>query len=144
MIVSEKNGGRTVHLYLPFEYMGRRIESVTLSPLKFGHTLLWNEGHYKTMLELLIDLAGVEEAIIRDLRYPDADRVMETFTMMLTPQIREDIGNGIVPQKPPGIQQQEQPPPVTNGGGHPMMPQQGPGEPLPFDSQPGFDMSEEP
>jgi len=146
MIVHDKNGGRTIQLYLPFDVLGRRIESITLSPMKFGHTLLWNEGHYKTMLELLIDFAGVEEAVIRELRYPDTDRVLEAFMTLLTPQIREDITNAVVPQKT-GPQPQEQPQEraTTNGsGGYPPQGMQGPGDPLPFDNQPGFDMSEEP
>jgi hypothetical protein len=147
MIVHEKTGGRTIHLYIPFEFMGKRVESITLSPMKFGHTLLWNEGHYTTMLELLIDFAGVEEGVLRELREPDASRVMEAFMLLISPQIRDDITAGVIPQKPGApraVQRppQQQPQDTTNGsGGYPMM---GPGDPLPLDNQPGFDMSEEP
>jgi len=147
-MVHEKSGGRRIELYLPFEFMGKRVESITLSPLKFGHTLLWNEGHYKTMLELLVALAGVEEGVIREVRYPDTDRLMETFMLMLTPQIREDIANGVIPrqaQAQPEAPPPEQPQYQPNGGGDPSTQGlQGPGDPLPLDNQPGFDLSEEP
>jgi hypothetical protein len=130
MIVHEKNGGRTIFLYLPFDYRGRQVESITLSPFKFGHTLAWNDGKYRTMLDLLLEFTGVEESLIRE--------------------FREDITNGVIPQsreEPPPRQrppQQQQPQEEyrPNGGGPPMA-MMGPGDPLPLDEQPGFDMSDE-
>jgi hypothetical protein len=152
MIVHDKTGGRTVHLLIPFEVMGKKIESITFAPVRFGHTMRWGDGDWKTSLALLVELAGVEEAVIRELRYPDADRVMEVFLGMLPADIREDVTNGRVPTK------QEPPPPpeapvfhgdapsqpATNGSAMPQQPLQGPGVPIPqFDTQPGFDLSDE-
>jgi hypothetical protein len=147
MITHDKLGGRTVQLYIPFDYMGKRVESITLSPLRLGHVLRWNEGHWKTMIELLVDMSGVEESLIRDIRYPDADRVMEAFLSLLTPEIRGDIEAGNVPQPRTNSTEAEfaaamaAVAPATNGGGRPM---QGPGAPLPVDTNPGFDLSDEP
>jgi hypothetical protein len=142
MISLDKTGGRTVHLFIPFEYNKKKIESITLAPLRFGHALRWSEGSWKSMVELLVELAGVEEAIIHELRYPDADRVMEAFMTMLTPEIRDDIANGRIPLKQ-GQETDEETPRATNGRDGPMI---APGAPLPpeFDTQPGFDMGEEP
>jgi hypothetical protein len=145
MITHDKLGGRTVQLYIPFDYMGKRVESVTLSPLRLGHVLRWNEGHWKTMIELLVDMSGVEESLIRDLRYPDADRVMEAFLSLLTPEIRGDIEAGNIPTQArvnPTDAEVAAMAAATNGsGGRPM---QGPGVPLPVDTNPGFDLSDEP
>jgi hypothetical protein len=137
MISHDKSGGRTIHLYIPFEFNGKKIESIVLGPLRFGHVLRWNEGVWKSMLELLVDMAGVDETVIRELRYPDADRVLEAFFSLLTPEIRSDIQEGRIPTKM-DMPQEEPPAP---------QPQQGPGAPLPdapIDENPGFDMGEVP
>lgn len=147
MITLDKSGGRTIHLFIPFEYNGKAVSQIALAPLRLGHVLRWNEGAWKTSIELMVELSGVDEAVIRELRYPDADRVMEAFMALVTPQIREDITNGQIPLKQPPAWS-DQPPPdeeearITNGGGEPLV---APGVPLPIDmQQPGFDMSEEP
>lgn len=146
MISLDKNGGRTVHLFIPFEYNGKAITQIALAPLRLGHVLRWNEGAWKTSIELLVELAGVDEAVIRELRYPDADRVMDSFMALLTPEIRNDVVDGRIPLKQPDdvpaqVMPDDEARILTNGGGEPL----GPGVPLPLDmQQPGFDMSEEP
>jgi hypothetical protein len=146
MIELDKAGGRTIHLYIPFEHNKKKIEVITLAPLRLGHVLRWNEGAWTTSTELLVELAGVDEAVIRDLRYPDADRVLDQFMQLLTPEIRDDVINGRVPLKAePDEPADSDVPRVTNGSGgsHEFDPatMQGPGAPLP---EAGFDMSEEP
>jgi len=147
MITSDKLGGRTIQLYIPFEFNGKKIESISLAPLRLGHVLGWNEGQWKNMIELLVALAGVEESVIRELRYPDADRVVETFIGMLTPEIRTDIESGRIPVKAePDVHvtaEEVHGETTVNGSGRPMVARQGPGVPLPIDTQPGFDLSEE-
>jgi hypothetical protein len=148
MITYDKLGGRTIQLYIPFEFNGRKIESISLAPLRLGHVLGWNEGQWKNMIELLVVMAGVEESIIRELRYPDAERVVETFIGMLTPEIRADIESGRIPVKAaPDVlvtADEVHGETTVNGSGRPMNVTQGPGVPLPIDTQPGFDLSEEP
>lgn len=145
MISLDKSGGRTIHLFIPFDHKGKRIESITLAPLRLGHVLKWNEGAWKTMIELLVDLAGVDEAVIRELRYPDADRVMECFMALLTPEIRNDIANGHIPPPPQPLTTEEVNlvERATNGSGELMLPPEmiAPGVPLP---ETGFDLGEEP
>jgi len=142
VITLNKTGGKTIQLFIPFEFNGKKIESVTLSPLRLGHALRWNEGAWKTSVALLVELADVEEAVIRDLRYPDADRVMESFLTMLTPDIRDDIINGRIPTGPQAVAPVQ--PAATNGGAPPEQPLQGPGVPFPSVTDEGFDLSEEP
>lgn len=142
MISIDKTGGRTIQLFIPFEYKGKKVEAIVLSPMRFGHVLRWNDGDWQTMIGLLVELAGVDEAVIRELRYPDVDRVMEAFMSMLIPEIRDDILNNRVPLK---REQPQQPAPqqqrATNGGAVEIP--QGPGAPLPMDINPGFDLSED-
>src|SRR6188768_2567889 len=99
MISMDKNGGRTFHLFIPFEFNKVKIEAITIAPLRLGHVLRWNEGAWKTSIELIVELAGVDESVIRELRYPDADRVMEAFMAMVTPEMRDDMTTGRIPLK---------------------------------------------
>lgn len=154
MITHNKTGGRTVELFIPFDYNGKRVESITFSALRFGNVLRWNGGEYATMMDLMIDLAGVENNLIRELRYPDTERVIEAFMALMTPEIRQNIAEGQVPTK---MEQEQAPQRATNGSAgqsvEEMMEEvrgieqrmqgkmQGPGAPLP---ETGFDMSEEP
>lgn len=152
MITHNKMGGRTVELFIPFEHGGKKIEKITFSPLLLGHVLRWNEGEWKSMIGLLVDLSDVDETVIRGLRYPDADRIMETFLGMLTPEIRDDIGNNRIPTKLDANEDLEQAMRTIeaerqriNGGddGQGLDPSlmRGPGVPLP---EAGFDLTEEP
>lgn len=142
MITINKAGGRTVELFIPFEFNGKKIDSIVLAPFRLGHVLLWNEGHWKSQFDLMVELAGVDASVLRELRYPDADRVMEAFFAVITPEIRNDIAEGRIPQKQEAMPVEEAPK-ATNGSGQPIPP----GVPIPPEfSEPeaGFDMSEEP
>jgi len=141
MISHDKTGGRTIHLFIPFEYNGKQVTSITLAPLRLGHVIRWNEGVWRSMIDLLVDLAGVDKAVIHELRYPDADRVLDNFMQMLTPEIRDDIANSRIP-----LPTEEPTPRATNGSGEPMddtprTMMAPPGVPLP---EAGFDLGEEP
>ena len=157
MIIMDEMGGRTIKLFIPFEFNGKKIESITLAPMCFGHLLRWGTGDWKDSLALVVELAGVEEGVIRSLRYPDVNRVMEAFLAMMPTEIQQDIANGTIPQKQlatpeealervrqnlaateQGVQAV-----ATNGSGAMDAPQnfQGPGVPLP---ETGFDLSDEP
>ena len=146
MIVHNKSGGRTIELFIPFDYNGKTITSITIAPLRLGHVIRWGEGAWKTMIGLLVDLAGVDEAVIRELRYPDADRVMDAFMGLLTPEIRDDIVNNRIPQPLPEFDPLDpaHTERVTNGSGAPVEEEHqmiAPGVPIPTA---GFDLTEEP
>ena len=148
MITDTKLGGRTIELFIPFHHGGKLVERITLAPFRYGDTLRWGEGDFQTSFALLAELAGVDESVIREIRYPDANRVITAFISMLPQDIQEDIANGRIPVKqtpaePAGETEEEI---VTNGSGAPVddaphMPLSGPGVPLP---EVGFDLSEEP
>ena len=106
----------------------------------------WAEGAWKSSFELMVELAGVEDAVMRDLRYPDAERVMEVFLGMLPLDIRNDVVDGRIPEKREEVQPQQadeqEAPPVTNGGGQPQPVM--PGAPMPpMMGETGFDLSDE-
>ena len=145
MITSDKMGGRTVELFIPFELNGKRIERVTFGPFLFGHTMRWTGGEFASGVALMVELAGVDKLVVRSIRYPDVDRVMEAFMSLLTPEIRDDIVNERVPQKTTPEPQPEASKPNGSAGPVevPLQDLQGPGDPLPQEET-GFDLSEEP
>ena len=150
MIKHEKTGGRSVGLFIPFEFGGKQYDSITFGPLKLGHVMLWNEGHWSSMMEFMAALAEIEVNVLREIRYPDADRVTEVFMAMMTPEIRNDVETGRVPQKrTPEIEA------AASAGlaagqaaaanGETLESIVGPGVPIPPEMmQPGFDLGEEP
>jgi hypothetical protein len=67
----------------------------------WDHTLKWQDGEFKNSLSLLFALSDQTEEVMRQLRYPDVERVMDQFFAMIPPEIREQIASGVVPQKVP-------------------------------------------
>lgn len=102
MITIDNKGGRTIELFLPFkDAAGKDVVSITLAPFTLGHTLAWQAGEYKSILQLLTTLTGLPEFTVKLLRYPDADRVMTAFFSMLPPDVLGSIQEGIVPRAQP-------------------------------------------
>ncbi len=91
-------GGRQVRLYLPFSHGGKKITKITIGPSKLDHTMKWNAGQYASSIQLLCEMAGESEELIRQLRYPDAERVMAAFMANLPDVIRDHITSGTIPQ----------------------------------------------
>jgi len=104
MIIQDKSGGRTVELFIPYEHMGKKVDKISFPAFRYGHTLRWNKGDWKTSFAMMVELSGMEEELLKELRYPDTDRVMSTFLDMLPLEIRNDIMEGRIPTK-------EMPPP---------------------------------
>ena len=65
MIVHNKTGGRTIELFIPFDHGGKKIESITFAPFRLGHAMRWSAGDWKTSIELMVELAGVDEWLKR-------------------------------------------------------------------------------
>jgi hypothetical protein len=65
MITSTKLGGRTVELFAPFEFNGKQIERIVFGPFKLGHVLLWNQGRWQSQFDLMVELSGEQEAVLR-------------------------------------------------------------------------------
>lgn len=93
-----KSGGRVIELFIPFETQGRKIEAITLKAVCFDHLLRWQRGQFQSSLALLVALSGESEAVIRMLRYPDADRVLEAMMGMLPDSMKNDIAGGVIPK----------------------------------------------
>lgn len=70
---------------------------MTFGPFLLDHTLRWNEGKFTNSLALLADLSGMPEILLRQIRYPDVDRVFSEFLMHVPGHVRDAINAGEIP-----------------------------------------------
>jgi hypothetical protein len=89
------DGSRLVTLYIPFE----GVTSISLGPIMFDLTLRWQEGEFANSFALLCAVINVDETVVRKIRAPDVERVLEQFMSMIPAQIRNDIMQGTVPAR---------------------------------------------
>jgi len=106
MTTKSKLGGTTVELFIPYEVDGKQITEVVIAPFCFDHTLRWMQGKFgeSAALTLMVEVTGLTERQLRQLRYPDTDRVQQEFMRMLPDDIRNDITNGKVPVPQPQLE----------------------------------------
>lgn len=93
MIEDTKAGGRRVFLYLPYN----GVEAITFGPWKLDHTLKWREGKFGSALALMVALSEETEATLRELREPDATRVLNALMDLVPAEIKEDMVAGTIP-----------------------------------------------
>ncbi len=114
--MSDKYGVKTVELFIPFDFMGNRIEAIRLGPVLLDHSLRWEKGKFKTSIDLLSELSHLQLEALQQLRYPDVDRVMLEFLSILPSQIRDSIQRGEIPA--PDEEEPEAPQTVSRAEGN--------------------------
>jgi hypothetical protein len=155
-----RDGGRRIELFVPVEFLKQKIDAVTIKPVKLDHFIRWESGEISTALALLSELTGLQQAALRQINYPDIERVMAAFVSMLPAKIAANIergevpvaGNPTVPLSPvqqAAMESETQPPPQAPPAAEPTPMRRGRKAPLtalPADDQPqrddtGFDLS---
>lgn len=96
-VTQTKRGSRIIELFVPFEWDGHKVRVIELGPFRYDHFLRWQEGEFKSAHELLVELSHKPETYVRQLCYPDTDRIMAAFIDMVPPMIQTDIAKGLVP-----------------------------------------------
>lgn len=116
-VTIQRSGGRIVELLVPYEFQGVKYEAIGIAPCLLDHTLRWREGLFKEWFTLLVELAHDSKTgkpmradDLRQLRYPDADRVIETFMDMLPEEIKQAVRENywptrVEPSSAPGVRQ---------------------------------------
>lgn len=91
-----RDGSRRVELYVPVEIAstGKRIETVTIKPVKFGHTERWRLDEIKNVKELLCILAGLSVEELHELTMLDFERCMLALVGMLPDSILASVQRG--------------------------------------------------
>lgn len=88
-------GGFSVPLTVPVQHAGKTIDIINIAPARLDHAVRWAEGKISTTVALLAELTGLTEEELRSITYPDVDRVMGAFMMLLPPAIATDIRGGV-------------------------------------------------
>lgn len=125
-----RTASRKIELFVPIKRAGKTLDVIEIASAKLDHVVRWGEGKIKGSLALLVELSGLDEGTLRELTYPDADRVLSAFMASLPPSIRNDIDSGVHP-----ISQQS---PVASDLAPEEIDQPAPGD----DAGPGFDLGE--
>jgi hypothetical protein len=92
-------GGETIDLWLPFVFQGRTIDKVVFRPFVYDDLIRWTDGGFENQRQLMVELIdGLDEPVIRQLRYQDLQRVLTAFFRILPEEITEQIRSGGVPR----------------------------------------------
>jgi hypothetical protein len=98
MITRKKNGSRVVELIVPLEPgCNVKHESVTLKPVTLDHVLRWQNGLIAGPMAMLAELSGLAESTLGLLQYPDADIVLQEFSLHLPATIRQAVAESAIP-----------------------------------------------
>lgn len=105
-IKAGRSGDRVIELLMPFNDLpsGQLVEEIRIGPITLGHTLRWKEAKYKDWFELMVETSVINNKpadpdTFRQLRYPDADRVIENFIEILPQDIKAAVMGGMWPTK---------------------------------------------
>jgi hypothetical protein len=92
-----RDGSRTIALLLPFVHEGLTVEAITFKAPVLETTLRWQDGSIDGVLALMSELSGLSVAALGQLRYPDADLVMDHFMAHVPRPISASIAEGKIP-----------------------------------------------
>lgn len=103
-VTAARSGARVVELLMPFEYKGQRFDSIVIGPIVLDNTMRWKRAEYKEWFDMMVEVSTVngrpiQPELLRQLRYPDADRVIENFFQLLPSEIKQTIADGLWPQQ---------------------------------------------
>lgn len=130
-VTVQRSGVRTVELFVPYEFQGIKVEAISVGPFLFDHTLRWWKGSIDGWFSLLVEMAvnattnkPMRDDDLRQLRYPDADRVIDAFFSILPTEVRQAITDNYWPTvATPDIAAEQTVPVSTDAGG--MQPDRG-------------------
>jgi hypothetical protein len=86
-------------LFLPFTIGRKRIKKIGLRAVRWDQSIRWQEGLYQSALQLLFEVADQPEDVIREIRYPDVERVLMQFIDLMPNEIRESVVQGLAPKQ---------------------------------------------
>lgn len=105
-VTVQRSGVRTVELFIPYEFQGIKVEAVSIGPLTLDHTQRWKQGAFADWFALLTEMAvnattgkPMRADDLRQLRYPDADRVIDNFGELLPVEIKQAMAGNFWPTR---------------------------------------------
>ncbi len=77
--IMRRDGSFVVELNTPLQHGGRKIDELVIASPRFEHTIRWGRREIGSALALLSELTDLPERLLRQICYPDVDRV--TFAL---------------------------------------------------------------
>lgn len=99
MIDRKKDGTRSIGLYCPISPApGVSLASIELRPVTLDDVFRWQAGKIAGPMAFLAELAGLTEDTLGLLQYPDAEIVLQEFSIHLPAAIRLEVVGASVPK----------------------------------------------
>jgi hypothetical protein len=92
--IMRRTGGWVVELAVPIKHGSATIDTIEIRPPTIDTVVRWGEGGFPSSMALLADLSGVPERVLRQISYPDADRVMMALYNIVPQQLKTDFTSG--------------------------------------------------
>jgi hypothetical protein len=98
---SRRDGSWVVELAIPLQHAGKQLDELRLKPLSMGQLVRWNNEQIPSVMALMAELTDLPELLLRQITFPDVDRVMLVFASMMPPVIQQAMTNGSRPMATP-------------------------------------------
>ncbi|PWT74796.1 MAG: hypothetical protein C5B60_06265 [Chloroflexi bacterium] len=90
-ITMKKSGTWLVELNRPLMHRGKEIAQLEIKPPNWDQQIRLAEQKIVSMLGLLAEMCGLPEQLLREMTYPDVDRVMLAFHSCLPPIMQQEF-----------------------------------------------------
>lgn len=100
----KRDGSWVVELNLPLHHAGRQYDEIRIKPLTMGQLVRWNNGQIVSIMGLMAELTDLPEMLLRQITFPDVDRLMLAFAAMMPPVIQAAMTNQSRPMATPDNQ----------------------------------------
>jgi hypothetical protein len=103
-VVYQRTGGRRIELYVPFvaklaNNKTQNVDAIDIGPVTGDHVEFFMNGLYSNSYAMLAALCGhADDRILKQMRFPDTQRVMAAFMDMVPDFIAALIQAGKIPK----------------------------------------------
>jgi hypothetical protein len=90
----KRNGAWIVELVHPLAAKSGTLTEITINPVNLDQVIRWGRGDISSSLQLMAEMTGQPERLLRQLVYPDVDRVTLAFMNVLPDSVTKGISEG--------------------------------------------------
>jgi hypothetical protein len=99
--IMRRTGGWVVELAVPIKHGSTTIDTIEIRPPTIDTVVRWSDGTFPSSMALLADLSGLPEMVLRQITYPDADRIMMALYNVVPQPLKSDFTNAVRPLATP-------------------------------------------
>jgi hypothetical protein len=99
--ILRRTGGWCVELAVPVKHGMQTIDAVEIRAPSIETVVRWGQGEFPSSMALLAELSGVPEMVLRQITYPDADRIIMALYSVMPQPLKNDFTNAVRPLATP-------------------------------------------